>query len=113
MTEKCCIINGKFNGREKIMANTKTRKLYLKDNIVKILLLVIVVWFFGALAVNQMRSNLVQTEEIKTMLLEQVDSGYGLLSGPGNRLCLLPPTAIWCRLCQRAPGCARAMLCLV
>lgn len=37
------------------MANTKTRKLYLKDNIVKILLLVIVVWFFGALAVNQMQ----------------------------------------------------------
>ncbi len=28
------------------MANTKTRKLYLKDNIVKILLLIIVVWFF-------------------------------------------------------------------
>lgn len=68
------------------MAKTKTRKLYLKDNIVKILLLIIVVWFFGMLAVNQMRSNLVQTEEIKTTLLEQADSGYGLLSGPETAL---------------------------
>ena len=68
------------------MAKTKTRKLYLKDNIVKILLLIIVVWFFGMLAVNQMRSNLIQTEEIKTTLLEQVDSGYGLLSGPETAL---------------------------
>lgn len=68
------------------MANTKTRKLYLKDNIVKILLLVIVIWFFGTLALNQVRSNLVQTEEVKTTLLEQVDSGYGLLSGPETAL---------------------------
>lgn len=63
------------------MAKKKTRKLYLKDNIVKILLLVIVIWFLGALAVNQVRSNLVQTEEIKVQTLEQIDSGYGLLSG--------------------------------
>lgn len=68
------------------MANKKTRKLYLKDNIVKILLLVIVVWFFGALAVNQVRGNLVQTEEVKVKTLEQIDSGYGLLSGPETAL---------------------------
>ncbi len=68
------------------MAKKKTRKLYLKDNIVKILLLIIVVWFFGALAANQIRGNLVQTEEIKVQTLEQIDSGYGLLSGPETAL---------------------------
>ncbi len=53
-----------------------------------------------------MRSNLVQTEEIKATLLEQVDSGYGLLSGPETALLALP-TAIWCLLCQKEPGCAK------
>lgn len=57
------------------------QKRYLKENTVKILLLVIVVWFIGSFAVNQARRNLVQTETVHTTVLEQVDSGYGLLSG--------------------------------
>lgn len=63
------------------MATKKTRRFYRKDHIVKILLLVIVVWLVFTLASNQIRSAMVQTEEVKSTVLEQVETGYGLLRG--------------------------------
>ncbi len=63
------------------MAAQKKRTLYPKEHIVKILLVVIVAWFILMLAGNQIRTAMVQTEEIKTTVLEHVDSGYGLLHG--------------------------------
>ena len=63
------------------MATKKTRRFYRKDHIVKILLLVIVVWLVFTLASNQIRSAMVQTEEVKSTVLEQVETGYGLLHG--------------------------------
>lgn len=63
------------------MATKKTRRFYRKDHIVKILLLVIVVWLVFTLASNQIRSAMVQTEEVKSTVLEQVEIGYGLLRG--------------------------------
>lgn len=63
------------------MATKKTRRFYRKDHIVKILLLVIVVWLLFTLASNQIRSAMVQTEEVKSTVLEQVETGYGLLRG--------------------------------
>lgn len=63
------------------MAKKKVRKLYPKENIVKILLLVIVIWFLGSLVVNQVRNNLIQTETVKTRVLEHFDTGYGLFTG--------------------------------
>lgn len=63
------------------MATKKKRRLYLKDHIVKILLLVIVAWLILTLAGNQIRAAMVQTEEVHTALLEHVETGYGLLRG--------------------------------
>lgn len=63
------------------MANKKGRKLYPKENIVKILLLVIVIWFAATILINQVRGNLIQTERLSVTVLEHVDAGYGLLSG--------------------------------
>ena len=63
------------------MATRTKRKLYPKDNMVKILLLVIVAWFILMLAGNQIRTAMVQTEELKATVLEHVDTGYGLLHG--------------------------------
>ena len=63
------------------MSTKKTRRFYRKDHIVKILLLVIVVWLVFTLASNQIRSAMVQTEEVKSTVLEQVETGYGLLRG--------------------------------
>ena len=47
------------------MATRTKRKLYPKDNMVKILLVVIVAWFILMLAGNQIRTAMVQTEELK------------------------------------------------
>lgn len=63
------------------MGKTKGKKRYLKDNIVKILLLIIVVWIVFMLINNQVRSMLIQTVEVKKTVLEDVDTGYGLLHG--------------------------------
>lgn len=63
------------------MTTKKTRRFYRKDHIVKILLLVIVAWLVFTLASNQIRSAMVQTEEVKFTVLEQVETGYGLLRG--------------------------------
>lgn len=63
------------------MANKKGRKLYPKENIVKILLLIIVVWFVATILVNQVRSSLIQTERLSVTVLEHIEEGYGLLSG--------------------------------
>lgn len=63
------------------MAKTKRRKRYPKENIVKILLLIIVVWLLAMLSMNQIVSSLVKTEEVQTTVLEHTDSGYGLISG--------------------------------
>ena len=63
------------------MAKTKTRKRYLKDYIVKILLLLIIAWLAFTLISNQIRSSMVQTEEVKTTVLEHVETGYGLARG--------------------------------
>lgn len=59
----------------------KKRKLYLKDNMVKILLLIIVIWLLVTLVQNQVRSSLIQTETVKKTVLEHIDTGYGLLHG--------------------------------
>ena len=63
------------------MGKTKGKKHYLKDHIVKILLLIIIVWIVFMLINNQVRSMLVQTVEVKKTVLEDVDTGYGLLHG--------------------------------
>lgn len=63
------------------MAKQKKRTLYVKDHIVKILLIVIVAWFVLMLAGNQIRAAMVQTEEVKSAVLEHVETGYGLLQG--------------------------------
>lgn len=63
------------------MAKENGRKLYPKENIVKLLLVVIVLWYAGSFVVNQVRANLIQTERLNVMVLEHVDAGYGLLSG--------------------------------
>ncbi len=63
------------------MAKQKKRTLYVKDHIVKILLIVIVAWFVLMLAGNQIRAAMVQTEEVKSTVLEHVEAGYGLLQG--------------------------------
>lgn len=63
------------------MAKAKKRKQYSKENIAKILLLIIVVWFLATLSMNQIVSSLVKTEEVQTTVLEHTDSGYGLVSG--------------------------------
>lgn len=63
------------------MAKTKKRKLYPKENMIKILLLVIVIWFLGTLIVNQIRSSLIQTTTVRTEVLEHFDTGYGLFAG--------------------------------
>ena len=60
------------------MAKAKKRKRYSKENIAKILLLIIVVWFLATLSMNQIVSSLVKTEEVQTTVLEHTDSGYGV-----------------------------------
>ena len=55
------------------MGKTKGKKHYLKDHIVKILLLIIIVWIVFMLINNQVRSMLVQTVEVKKTVLEDVE----------------------------------------
>ncbi len=63
------------------MTTQKKRKLYPKEHIVKILLIVIVAWFVLMLTGNQIRTAMVQTEEVRATVLEHVETGYGLLHG--------------------------------
>lgn len=63
------------------MTTRKKRNLYPKEHIVKILLIVIVAWFVLMLVGNQIRTAMVQTEEVKATVLEHVETGYGLLHG--------------------------------
>ena len=69
----------------------KKRKLYLKDNMVKILLLIIVIWLLVTLVQNQVRSSLIQTETVKKTVLEHIDTGYGLLHGQET---VIAPTSV-------------------
>lgn len=93
------------------MAKTKRRKRYPKENIVKILLLIIVVWLLAMLSMNQIVSSLVKTEEVQTTVLEHTDSGYGLISG--NEYTISAPADVlqnaqWRKEC----GYGRVMRCL-
>lgn len=63
------------------MTTIKKRKRYVKDHIVKILLLLIIVWLFFTLVGNQIRSFMVKAEEVKPVVLEHVETGYGLMHG--------------------------------
>ena len=63
------------------MTTQKKRRLYPKEHIVKILLVVIIAWFVLMLAGNQIRTAMVQTEEVSATVLEHVETGYGLLHG--------------------------------
>ncbi len=63
------------------MARKKKRSFHLKDHIVQILLVIIVVWLLAMLLINQVRVGLIRTEKVSSMVLEDVDAGYGLLKG--------------------------------
>lgn len=59
----------------------KKRKFLIKEHIAKILLGIIVIWLIGMLASNQIRAAMVQTQEVKAVMHEHVERGYGLVHG--------------------------------
>ncbi len=63
------------------MTRHRRKQGYSKENIVKILLVIIVVWFVVTLVNNQILAGMVQTENVEITVLEHTETGYGLLHG--------------------------------
>ena len=63
------------------MSKNKKRKKYPTKSIIFILVTVIIIWYSAAFLINQVQSFLVETEKVEVSILENTDSGYGLVSG--------------------------------